>query len=365
MTGVLRVTGDHDGAMAVAQQVLVLAAELGDRALQVQASYNLGTAYQAIGNFGRAAELLRRSVEAADRESGTPGTDWRIVSRAWLALILSNLGAFAEGRRHGEEALRLATLAGRGAIPIVAHGCLGNLYLAKGDLEHATRVLDQSLALCRASGNLDWLRRTVAGLGYAYALQGRLAEGGALVEEAISESIRTGALQNQSRWVAWLSEVCRLAGRGEEAWQHARQAFDLARRHKERANEAHALHQLGAVLTHADSPDAAQAEASYQQALALAEALGMRPLQAHCHRGLGTLYAKTARQEHARAALATAIELYRAMEMTFWLPQAEAALAEVEGIDCLGSSFLALGGSGPVTGPTTTVSATSQAASSA
>jgi hypothetical protein len=57
----------------------------------------------------------------------------------------------------------------------------------------------------------------------------------------------------------------------------------------------------------------------------------MRPLQAHCHRGLGTLYAKTGRQEQARAALATAIELYRAMEMTFWLPQAEAALAQIGG----------------------------------
>ena len=150
MTGVLRVTGDHDGALAAAQQALDLAAELGDRVLQVQASYNLGTAYQAIGDFGRAAELLRRNVEAADRESGTPGTDWRIVSRAWLALILSHLGAFAEGRRHGEEALRLATLEGRGVIPIVAHGCIGNLYLAKGDLEHAIRVFDQSLALCRS-----------------------------------------------------------------------------------------------------------------------------------------------------------------------------------------------------------------------
>jgi tetratricopeptide (TPR) repeat protein len=327
MTGVLRVTGDHDGAMAAAQQALDLAAELGDRALQVQASYNLGTAYQAIGDFGRAAELLRRNVEAADRESGTPGTDWRIVSRAWLALILSHLGAFAEGRRHGEEALRLATLEGRGAIPIVAHGCLGNLYLAKGDLEHAIRMLDQSLALCRASGNLDWLRRTVAGLGYAYALQGRLAEGGALVEEAISESIRTGARQNQSRWVAWLSEVCRLAGRGDEAWQHARQALDLARRQKERGNEALALCQLGAVYAQADPPDVAQAETHYQQALALAEELGMRPLIAHCHRGLGTLYAEIGRHEPARAELSIAIELYRAMDMTFWLPQAEAALA--------------------------------------
>ena len=54
----------------------------------------------------------------------------------------------------------------------------------------------------------------------------------------------------------------------------------------------------------------------------------MRPLQAHCHLGLGTLYATTGQREQARAALTTAIDLYRAMDMTFWLPQAEAALAQ-------------------------------------
>ena len=81
----------------------------------------------------------------------------------------------------------------------------------------------------------------------------------------------------------------------------------------------------------ADPPDVVQAETHYQQALALAEALGMRPLQAHCHHGLGRLYGQTGRGEQARAALTTAIDLYRAMDMTFWLPQAEAALAQVEG----------------------------------
>ena len=77
-------------------------------------------------------------------------------------------------------------------------------------------------------------------------------------------------------------------------------------------------------------PDVAQAEAHYQQALALAEALGMRPLQAHGHFGLGTLYTKIGRREQARAELSAAIDLYRAMEMTFWLPQAEAALTEAK-----------------------------------
>ena len=56
----------------------------------------------------------------------------------------------------------------------------------------------------------------------------------------------------------------------------------------------------------------------------------MRPLQAHCHRSLGVLYRQTGRAALARAALSTAIALYRAMDMTFWLPAAEAALAQVE-----------------------------------
>ena len=78
-------------------------------------------------------------------------------------------------------------------------------------------------------------------------------------------------------------------------------------------------------------PDVEQAVAHYQQALALAEELGMRPLQAHCHHGLGRLYHQIGRAEPARVALSTAIGLYRAMDMTLWLPQAEAVLAQVEG----------------------------------
>jgi hypothetical protein len=72
-----------------------------------------------------------------------------------------------------------------------------------------------------------------------------------------------------------------------------------------------------------------QADAHYGQALA--QDLGMRPLVAHCHGSLGTLYAKADWPEQARAELAAAIDLYRSMEMTFWLTQAEEALAHIGG----------------------------------
>jgi len=210
-----------------------------------------------------------------------------------------------------------------------AHGLLGRLYLAQGDLAAAIRLLDRSLALCRATDNWDLGRPIAAALGYASALAGRLAEGQALLEEALREGIRMGALHNQSRYVALLSAVCLLAGRVDEAMQHAGQALALARQYGERGHEAFALCQLGGVHAHADPPEVAQSEARYRGALALAEELGMRPLQAHCHHGLGTLYARSGQREQARAELAIAIDLYRAMEMTFWLPQAEATLAQV------------------------------------
>jgi tetratricopeptide (TPR) repeat protein len=336
----------------------------------VNATYRLGQAYAGIGDYSRAAEVLRRNVKALARITRGDMRVLCIKSQAWLAKVLGILGEFAEGRRHGEEAVRLAgdfMMDGQwhGDAPISVHACLGSLYLAQGDLEAAIRVFEEGLALCHATGNSAPLGAIVGGLSEAHAHTGRLVEGLARLEEARRDDLRTGALGGgYVTHLRQLSAAYLLAGRVGEAWQHACLALDLARRLKARGEEAHALFQQGAVHAHARPPDVPQAEARYREALMHAEALGMRPLQAHCHRGLGTLYAKTGRPQLARTALATAIELYRAMAMTFWLPQTEAALAAVDGIDHRGSPVMASGGSSPVTGPTTAVSATFQAASS-
>jgi tetratricopeptide (TPR) repeat protein len=122
-----------------------------------------------------------------------------------------------------------------------------------------------------------------------------------------------------------------LAGRLEAAYALAERALALAHTHQERGHQAYALRLLGDIAARREPqpPESALAEAYYRQALALADELGMRPLQAHCHVGLGTLYVKIDQREQACTELAAAIDLYRAMDMTFWLPQTEAALAQV------------------------------------
>lgn len=84
---------------------------------------------------------------------------------------------------------------------------------------------------------------------------------------------------------------------------------------------------MGEIASRADPPESDAAEGHYRAALALAEELEMRPLAAHCHLGLGGLYAKQGSTERARAELAAASDAYGSMEMTFWLDRAETELA--------------------------------------
>jgi tetratricopeptide (TPR) repeat protein len=128
-----------------------------------------------------------------------------------------------------------------------------------------------------------------------------------------------------------LGDVYRRVGRLADAMDLAGRALELSRAHQARGYQAYTLRLLGDIAMHRDPPDVEFAEDHYRQALSLATELGMRPLQAHCYRALGTLYHQAGQSEQACTALSTAIDMYRDMEMTFWLPETEVALAEVEG----------------------------------
>ena len=93
----------------------------------------------------------------------------------------------------------------------------------------------------------------------------------------------------------------------------------LARGRGERGNEAWALHLLGDIASHHARPDVATAAAHYGAAMALASELDMRPLVAHCHRGLGRLHGRTGKPDRAQEHLTTAKAMYGDMGMTYWL----------------------------------------------
>jgi class 3 adenylate cyclase/tetratricopeptide (TPR) repeat protein len=329
MTEYFRMVSDLDQAVESGQRALALATTLGDVGLQVKANFYVGAVYYDLGDYGRAVECFRWNVEALEGDlirehfgmTGLPA----VLSRAYLSWSLGELGMFAEGAARGEEGVQIAETMDHPFSRIWAYSGIGKLYLDQGDSHRAIPVLKRGLELCQAWDIPTLLPQAMRALGTAYTLSGQALEALPLLEQAASQGRRGG----QALWFAHLSKGYLFAGRTEDALKCAQQALHLSQEYKQRGYQAYALCLLGDIASWCGLPQSAQVTAYYQQALALANELGMRPLQAHCQRGLGTLYSMTGRQEQARAALSTAIEMYQTLEMTFWLSQAEAVLAQM------------------------------------
>jgi class 3 adenylate cyclase/tetratricopeptide (TPR) repeat protein len=325
--------GAYAQAIATAQRALALVTASGEIVLHALANLRLGLAYQAQGDCHRAIDCYRQTVASLEGDMryerfGLPLLI-SVNSRAHLAVCHAELGTFAEGRTLGDEGLRIAEVVAHPGSLMYASCGIGLLALRQGDLPRALPQLERAVGICHDADLPAYFPWIAAALGAAYTLDGRLADAVPLLTQAMEQSTAMDAVFLQALCHLSLGEAQVLAGRLEDAHALAERALALAREHQERNNQAYTLRLLGDIAARRESPARDQAEDHYRQALVLAEELGMRPLVAHCHLSLGKLYAKIGRRAEARAELSAAIELYRAMEMTFWLPQAEAALAEV------------------------------------
>jgi class 3 adenylate cyclase/tetratricopeptide (TPR) repeat protein len=328
-------SGDPARAVAYGQRAVTLATPSGDVAFQASLRFQLGLAYHALGDYARSIALHSEVMASLTgdllyKHPITPNLT-SVTSRTMLVWGLAERGAFAEGRTHGAEGVRIAEAAAhQGSLMRICFG-VGQLYLCQGALPQAMALLERSVSLCQLAETPLWFPLVAAHLGYAYALSGRLADAVRLLEQATKQSAAKRLMAYHTLQVTYLSAAYLRSGRMEDATAHALQALAFSEAHKTRGDQAHALCLLGDIAMQRDRLEINHAETYYQQGLTLANELGMRPLQAHCHRGLGTLYATIGQRKQAHSELSAAIEMYRTMDMTFWLPQAEAALAEVEG----------------------------------
>jgi class 3 adenylate cyclase/tetratricopeptide (TPR) repeat protein len=325
--------GDQEQAIESGQRALTINESLGDFTLQVQTNFRLGQSFFALGDYCQAIAFLTRNVELLEGDLiyerfGLAGLA-SVLSRYSLACTLAEQGVFAEAMTCGEEGVRIAEAVDHPFSLVLACFGIGLPSLRQGAFHKAIPMLERGLALCQNRDIPVFFAWLASALGYTRALAGQVLEALPLLEQAVEHVVSLCIQYNQALWVAWLSEAYLLAGRPEHALAQAEHALELSCTYKERGNQAWSLRLLGEIAAHRAPPDVDAAAAHYRQALTLADELGMRPLQAHCHHGLGTLYATVGQRAQAHAALTTALEMYRAMDMTFWLPQAEAALARV------------------------------------
>ena len=329
--------GEQDRAVRSGQLALEVALDLGDDALRDLAYRYLGRSYHALGDQSRAIEALQhvialRRARPSDERLRGPRPE-SLSPLVFLISCLTETGAFAKGTAYGEEALRAAAAADRRLDLTAACAAVGRLYLRQGKVGPSIAILERGLELCQIANAPLLIPATAAALGAAYTLADRLAEARPLLREAVDRSMAMRRLVDHPLWLGWLSEALVRDGQLEEANHLARHALELAEKLGERGNRAWTLRLLGDIHAHSDDPrrDHERAVDYYRQGLGLADELGMRPLQAHCHLGLGLLDQLGGRPDDARRSLRAARQLLREMEMTFWLPQTESALAASAG----------------------------------
>jgi class 3 adenylate cyclase/DNA-binding SARP family transcriptional activator len=326
--------GELDDGLASGTRALEVAGRLGDLRLRILATSFLAQVHFFRGEHARVVDLTTDNLSVLPPDWGLENfgiaAPPSVYDRGYLILSLAEVGRFAEAAEPAAEAIRLVAPPLNAYAVGWAHLTDSTVHLLRGAWAQARPGFEHAIAVIRA-GNLPLLLPlsvvfsawNLAQLGDTSEALSRLREGEQLVERQAAG----GYVGNLGWLYPWLGRAALSLGRLDDARRLGDRALESSPHQPGFA--AHARHLLGEVASHPDRFDAERGETHYRQALALAEPRGMRPLVAHCEFGLGKLYRRRGTREQAQKHFTTATTLYRAMDMPFWLEQAEAEMRQL------------------------------------
>ena len=282
-------------------------------------------------NYREAIESFRQALDCLERDAGGrpellgSGSHLAVHVRSCIAWSLSELGDFVTALEYTGESVRVADEIGVIGNRMGARLYFGMVCNRKGEYEQAVPLLERAYELMEMA-NLrvgTGFNGLTGSLGTAYLRVGRVSEAIPLLEQGRAQSLAQQAISDLFIGAPALAEAYLIVGRPEAALEVAQEAVDLASEQGKRGFLGWQLLALAEVEAGREPADLDAAEARFQEAFAIAQALEMRPLLARCHLGLGTLYRQAGRLDEARTEMSTAVAMFREMEMTYWLPEAE------------------------------------------
>jgi tetratricopeptide (TPR) repeat protein len=201
---------------------------------------------------------------------------------------------------------------------------LGIVHLRKGNFDLAIQMLERAYQMSERA-NLRMARTTVAGyLGRAYTLSNQAARAIEILNEAVAAAAAMELMVDQAMRLAHLGEAYLQIGEVEQATRVADLALQTSLDYYQHGARAWTQWLLGEINMRADNLEAA--DGHYRKAMAMASELGMAPLVAHCHFGLGKRHGRASKNDQSREHLVAAAGLYRTLEMPSWIRAIEVTL---------------------------------------
>ena len=324
--------GDPDRALDYAKRSRGIALALHDDALEAVVNHREGEAHVSLGNFRRAIDafgrnLQRRAGAATAHRYGMAALQ-SVTSRSWSAWCLAGLGEFETAHDVGALSVEIAEASSHPYSLAATYMGLGQRHQMRGEFDRAIPALERALDICKRANFGPLYKYGAPNLGLAYVRSGRIEEGLDLLERLARQSTFASIVPFQVLELTNLSEARLAAGQTARALEAAEQALALLRLHRQRFAEPEVLRVLGDICTAGGTSGFDAAARCYREAVALASAMAMRPLLARCHLAAGTMHQLAGQRSASIWHLTKAATLLEAMDMRFWLAQAEAAVAQ-------------------------------------
>jgi class 3 adenylate cyclase/predicted ATPase len=227
-----------------------------------------------------------------------------VVCLFTAAHVLWCLGFSTQVVQRSQECLALAQALEHPLSLAVAQNNMTLLHYRRRDVPAVQAQADALLTLATAQGFPTWVGAGLFWQGYALAMQGQGETGLTQMRQGIAAVVATGDEMTRTGYLLTLAEVEGSIGQVAEGLRLLAQALTIFEAIERRDMRTEVYRLQGALLLQQANPDAARAEACFQQALALARHQQAKSWELRAAMNLVQLWQQQGKQGAAYALLA-------------------------------------------------------------
>ena len=330
----------NQGALSTAQELVEQLMRLAQRAADPvplrEAHEALGMTLFFLGDFVAARTHLEQGIAHIDpvaqrdlllRHGEVPG----VRCLAYMASTLWCLGYPTQAVQRGQEALALAQVLAHPYSLVLAQHWAATLHYHRREVSAVQTLADTLLTLAAAQGFPQYVAYGTYWRGWVLAMQGEGEAGLALLRQGLAAVVSTGNELSRPRCLLLLAEATGHVGHVEDGLRLLAEALAAIEASGQGDLMARAYRLQGELLLRQSIPDAPQAEACFQQALAIARRQQAKSWELRAAMSLSRLWQQQGKRAEARELLAPIYGWFTEGFDTADLQEAKALLAELGG----------------------------------
>jgi class 3 adenylate cyclase/predicted ATPase len=315
-------------------QIATLPATPDLRREEIKLHVAFANALALTGDFVEGKEHYDRALAIYDpaehRQLTTrSGRDVGVALLSSRSNCLWLLGYPAASRNDAVRALKTARETGEASTLMFALYAVGGNHAFCGDYTTANTLLDELVALAGERGALYWKALGSAARGWVFALTGKASDAVRAITSGITSHRSTGATLYEPYYLSYLAMAYAELGQLDDARRCIDDAIEKVERSKEKWCEAEVHRIAGEIALRAPKPDAAKAEAYFEQALAVARQQQAKSWELRAAMSLARLWRDQGKRDEARELLAPVYGWFTEGFDTLDLKEAKALLDEL------------------------------------